>query len=416
MKLEFNTIDEIFQTILRNKTRSILTAFGIFWGIFMLVLLMGGGLGLQRLLYKNFEGFASNSAFIAGDKTSKPYKGFDKGREIVFNNGDEQIIKRKVPRVKIITPLATQFDKKPKAGKREFKESAYLKGMYPIYQEIENPSIHVGRFINDVDVKMIRKVCVLGKKVAQSLFPGVPNPCGRHITVDGIDYQVVGVSKSTRHMSVMGPMESSIIVPFTTEQQVYHQGNKYSVLCFTGYSGESMEQLTKDVESAAKELHYVNPNDDQAFFKINMEVMFKMVDTLFRGIRILIWLIGIGTLLAGAIGVSNIMMVTVAERTVEIGIRRAIGARPRSIMTQIMAESIILTIIAGLFGIMLAVGILHIVETLVANSTQINVSFQISFIMAVFSALFLAILGGLAGLMPTFRALSIKPVDAMRDE
>ena len=177
-----------------------------------------------------------------------------------------------------------------------------------------------------------------------------------------------------------------------------------------------MEQLTKDVESAAKELHYVNPNDDQAFFKINMEVMFKMVDTLFRGIRILIWLIGIGTLLAGAIGVSNIMMVTVAERTVEIGIRRAIGARPRSIMTQIMAESIILTIIAGLFGIMLAVGILHIVETLVANSTQINVSFQISFIMAVVSAIFLAVLGGLAGLMPTFRALAIKPVDAMRDE
>lgn len=415
MKLEFNTLDEIFQTILRNKTRSVLTAFGIFWGIFMLVLLMGGGLGLQRLLYKNFEGFASNSAFIAGNVTSKPYKGFDKGREIHFNNGDEQIIKRAIPGLKVITPLAAQFGKNPEAGKRKY-EGATLKGMYPIYQEIENPEIGVGRYINDVDVQLIRKVCVLGKKVAQSLFPGVPNPCGRHIMIDGISYQVVGVSYSNRKMSVMGPNQSSIIVPFTTEQQVYNQGNKYAMLCFTGYSGESMEKLTKEVESEAKKLHYVNPNDGQAFFKINMEVMFKMVDNLFRGIRILIWLIGIGTLVAGAIGVSNIMMVTVAERTVELGIRRAIGARPRSIVIQVMTESIVLTIIAGLFGIMLAVGILHIIETVTYKSTQIDVSFQISFIMAIGSALFLALLGGLAGLMPTFRALSIKPVDAMRDE
>ena len=216
-------------------------------------------------------------------------------------------------------------------------------------------------------------------------------------------------------IGVMGSAESSVLVPFTTMQRLYNWGNDVMAIGYTARRGYTVTELQPQVDHIIKKAHLISPTDTQALFSFNMEVMFRMVDNLFRGIEILVWLIGIGTLLSGAIGVSNIMMVTVRERTSEIGIRRAIGARPSNILTQIMAESIVLTIIAGLFGIAFAVLLLQGVETLTAASGH-DASFQISFGMAVGAAAALTLLGGLAGLAPSFRALAIKPIDAIRDE
>ena len=315
--------------------------------------------------------------------------------------------------IETVTPLCAKWGASFKNG--NYAMNGTLKGVRADYAAIEDPHLTYGRFLTDTDERDFRKVCVLGKRVCEELFPDVDNPCGRFVSLDGIYYQVVGVTKMSSKIGVMGSAESSVLVPFTTMQRLYNWGNDVMAIGYTARRGYTVTELQPQVDHIIKKAHLISPTDTQALFSFNMEVMFRMVDNLFRGIEILVWLIGIGTLLSGAIGVSNIMMVTVRERTSEIGIRRAIGARPSNILTQIMAESIVLTIIAGLFGIAFAVLLLQGVETLTAASGH-DASFQISFGMAVGAAAALTLLGGLAGLAPSFRALAIKPIDAIRDE
>ena len=256
---------------------------------------------------------------------------------------------------------------------------------------------------------------MLGKRVCEELFPDTENPCGRFVSLDGVYYQVVGVSKMSSNIGVMGSAETAVLVPFATMQRLYNRGTEVMAIGYTARRGQTVTALQPQVEHIIKRAHRIAPTDTQALFSFNMEAMFRMVDNLFRGIEILVWLIGVGTLLSGAVGVSNIMMVTVKERTSEIGIRRAIGARPSAILRQIMAESVVLTIIAGLAGIAFAVALLQGLETVTAASGHAT-SFQISFGTAVGAAAALTVLGGLAGLAPSFRALAIKPIDAIRDE
>lgn len=405
--------DEILQTITRNKSRSLLTAFGIFWGIFMLVFLMGGSEGLRRPMASNFAGFAQNSCFLMTNTTSEAYAGLQSGREWSLELADVDRLRHGVGAIETVTPLCAKWGASFKNG--NYAMNGTLKGVRADYAAIEDPHLTYGRFLTDTDERDFRKVCVLGKRVCEELFPDVDNPCGRFVSLDGIYYQVVGVTKMSSKIGVMGSAESSVLVPFTTMQRLYNWGNDVMAIGYTARRGYTVTELQPQVDHIIKKAHLISPTDTQALFSFNMEVMFRMVDNLFRGIEILVWLIGIGTLLSGAIGVSNIMMVTVRERTSEIGIRRAIGARPSNILTQIMAESIVLTIIAGLFGIAFAVLLLQGVETLTAASGH-DASFQISFGMAVGAAAALTLLGGLAGLAPSFRALAIKPIDAIRDE
>ena len=405
--------EEILQTITRNKSRSLLTAFGVFWGVFMLVFLMGGGEGLKRLMARNFEGFAQNSCFVMAGTTTKAYKGFQSGRSWALELDDVERIRRGVPGVETVTPMAARWG--INVWRDEAKGNGTMKGIRADYARIEDPHLTYGRFITEADEREYRKVCVLGKRIYEELFPGVDNPCGQYVCVDSIYYQVVGVSKMTSNVGVMGSAERSVMVPLSTMQRIYHYGDQVQTLGFTARRGVTVTEIQDRVESVIKRAHFIAPDDGQAVFMFNMEALFRMVDNLFEGIEILVWLIGVGTLLSGAIGVSNIMMVTVRERTSEIGIRRAIGARPGSILRQVMAESIVLTVLAGLAGITFAVLMLQGLETIVA-STGADVSFQISFRMAVGAAAVLAVLGGLAGLAPSFRALAIKPIDAIRDE
>lgn len=413
IRFDLDTCEEIILTITRNKTRSLLTAFGIFWGIFMLVALMGGAQGVQDLLAKQFVGFATNSGFMGTNQTSKAYKGFQQGRFWELTNKDVDRVKMNVPEIDVVTPNITKWG--VDMVYNENKTSGTLKGLYPIYAQIEEPQISMGRYINDMDIQNRRKVCVLGSRIFETLFPDKNNPCGKYIEVNGIYYQVIGVNMAAGNMSVQGQAETSIIIPFSTMQQNYNFGDKIQMLSFTAKKGYPISEVQEKVEQVIKRAHNVHPDDKQAVISVNAEAMFGMMDNLFSGIRVLGWMVGLGTLLAGAIGVSNIMMVTVKERTTEIGIRRAIGARPDDILYQILSESMVLTIIAGMSGISFAVFLLNIVETAASTPTS-PAHFQISFLGAIGACILLLVLGLLAGLAPAFRAMAVKPIEAIRDE
>ncbi len=406
--------EEIFDSLTRNKARTFLTAFGIFWGIFMLILLMGGGKGLETMLGSNFAGFASNSGFVISNATSEPYKGFRKGRVWRIKLEDVERLKLEVPELDIVAPTIRSWGATAKCNNHSC--SAGLVGIFLDYSLVDNPKIKQGRNLNDVDILQKRKVCVIGSRIVEELFPGEVNPCGKFISVNGFYYQVVGVSgKGGNGINIGSNPTRTIYLPYTTMQLMYNKGNDVDILCLTAKDNYKMSEVQKKVEAVLKRVHYISPDDTQAVMKINTEALFSMIDSLFEGVSVLVWMIGLGTLLAGAIGVSNIMVVTVKERTTEIGIRRAIGATPRDILAMIMSESIILTLLAGMSGIVFAVFILQIIEA-ATREPGMDAQFQISFYLAIGAAALLALLGMLAGLTPALRAMKIKPVDAMREE
>ncbi len=412
-KFDLDTWEEVWVTITRNKTRSLLTAFGVFWGIFMLVALMGGASGMNDLMAHNFEGFATNSGFMGSNNTGKAYKGFRQGRRWDMENRDLERIKSSVMGVDVVTATINSWG--IEAVYEENKISGTLKGQYPVYDRIEEPKIILGRTLNDVDVEQYRKVCVIGQRIYETLFPKGGNPSGSYIKIDGIYYQVVGVNVAEGNMSINGQTETSIVIPFSTMQRNYNRGTSIDMLCYTAKKGYAISEVQKQVEQVVKRAHFIHSEDEQALISVNAEAMFGMMDDLFTGIRILGWLVGLGTLLAGVIGVSNIMMVTVKERTTEIGIRRAIGARPEDIMFQILSESMVLTTLAGMGGISFAVFLLNVVEQATSTLTFVP-RFQISFWAAIGACVLLLVLGLLSGLAPAYRAMAIKPIEAIRDE
>lgn len=414
MRFDIDRFREIIDTLTRNKTRSFLTGFGVFWGVFMLVALLGGGQGLKELLQSNFEGFATNSAIIFAQPTTKPYAGFRKERQWNMVYNDVERLKRQVPELETVSPMLSHWGGNATHGDK--KTECTMKGVMPDYRNVEAPLLFYGRFINDMDIQNNRKVCVIGKRVYKELFPGGGDPCGQRICVDNIYYDVVGVDYSAGYMNINGRSETSVVVPFTMMQKAYALGDNVHLMCVTAKPGITMSSITQKMRSVIAKAHQIDPTDEKAVTVFNTEVMFGMLDNLFSGVNFLILLVGIGTLLAGAIGVSNIMMVTVRERTIEIGIRRAIGATPKNILGQIITESVILTAVAGMSGILFAVMILEMLE--LGNTTDgiVAAHFQVQFWTAVGATILLAVLGVLAGLAPAVRAMSIKPVDAMRDE
>lgn len=412
--MDFDSFSEILNVLTRNKSRTFLTGFGVFWGVFMLVGLVGGGDGLKEILNNNLAGFATNSAVVWAQPTTKPYHGFRKGRQWTLNYDDIKRLRAHVPELDVITPTISRWG--ANATHDDRSASGIIKGVLPEMQKVSEPKMMYGRYINQMDVNQGRKVCVIGKQVYKSLFPKGGDPCGDVIRIDSVYFSVVGVNYSDGNMNVNGNDQQAVFMPLSLVQQIYNRGHSVDIICVTGKPGVVMSDITDKIRYVIAKAHDVAPDDEKGVMVFNTEMMFSMVDNMFRGINMLIWLVGIGTLFAGAIGVSNIMMVTVRERTVEIGIRRAIGATPRNILSQIIQESILLTSIAGMSGILFVVLVLQGLE--MANTTDgvAAAHFQISFWTAIGAVLLLSVLGVLAGLAPALRAMSIKPVDAMRDE
>ena len=381
----------------------------------MLVALIGGGQGLKEMLQENFAGFATNSAMVWAQPTSKAYKGFRKGRYWHMDYRDVERIKRRVPELDVVTPLL--FSNGGYAYYDDRKAQIGVNGALPDYQYVNEPKMFYGRYINEADIKDHRKVCVIQKKTYKELFPGGGDPCGKSIRIDSIYYQIVGVDYNTSEaISFGGEAGTNVILPLTLMQQAYNRGNSVDLIAVTGKKGVVMSSLTDRIRETVARAHFIDPTDERGAMVFNTEVLFQLLDNLFKGVNFLIWLVGLGTLLAGSIGVSNIMMVTVRERTTEIGIRRAIGATPTNILSQIISESIVLTLVAGMSGILFGVMILHMLELANTEDGILAAHFQVGFWTAIFAAFVVSVMGVLAGLAPAARAMSIKPVDAMRDE
>lgn len=412
---------EIWLTITRNKTRSLLTGFGVFWGILMLVILLGAGNGFKKGIFKNVDGFSTNSAFFFTERTGEPYKGYKKGRYWQMRNRDIETIKNRVKGVKYISPMVMQWGGQNNVVKGQKAGTYNVRGVFSDYFHIETQHILEGRLLNEIDVRENRKVCLIGDIVREVLFDPDENPIGQYIRVNGIYYQVVGVIKPKPRISIGGRTSESIMTPYTTLQQTANLGDKFWFLCATAEDGYSADVMVEDIKTVLKSQNEIAPTDEQAVASFTIAKQFETFNLLFLGINVLVWMVGMGTLLSGVIGVSNIMMVTVRERTNEIGVRRALGAKPFNIISQIMSESLLLTTIAGLMGLCLGVFLLDIVSKVMMNGGgNTDETFfdspEIQIGTAVIATVVLLISGLLAGLIPAWRAMQIKAIDAIREE
>ncbi len=409
MRFDIDSLRETADSLTRNRRRTILTGFGVFWGLFMLLFMIGGGQGLKGLLQENFGGFASNTIILISSNTSKPYQGLPEGRYWEFTRTDIDRLKQMIPELDVVSPMISGWGNTVEYG--DHSTSATIRGVNADYCKIESPKLRYGRYLNETDIQMERKVCVIGKRIYQNLFPDGGDPCGKFIKVGDLYFKIIGVDFNSSIISINSNASYSLMIPASLASTIYNRGNIVDIICITAKGGIHTSVLEPRIRSIMARQHSFDPDDLEAMQILNTEDIFMIVDNLFRGLNFLIWLVGLGTLLAGCIGVSNIMMVTVKERTIEIGIRRAIGAMPGEILTQIITESIALTLAAGSAGIMFAVFLLNIFEKVSSDAT-----FQISFNTAILAAVLLALLGALAGLAPALRAMAVKPVDAMRDE
>ncbi len=407
---------EIWNVLSRNKLRSFLTMFGVGWGIFMLVVMLGMGNGLKHAVLGGFEGFATNSAFLWTMPTTKPYAGFQKGRSFRFDNEDIGIIRRNVTGLELCSPQLQlggwQSGNNVSYGAKVGAFSVY--GSEPEVIQVEAIRLPQGRFLNHSDLSEERKVAVIGQDVVDQLFKP-EDPIGRYIKINGVYFQVIGVSKKKSSAEMGDNPDAKIYVPFTTFQKAFNSLNEVHWFTIIAKPGIDVGAMEKEIRVLMARKHKVDPTDEGAFGSWNMQEFYNNMNGLFIGISGLSWFVGICTLLAGAIGIGNIMLVSIQERTKEIGIRRSLGATPRMITGQIVQEALTLTFIAGYFGLLAGVGVLEAVRSVAGNADFFkDPGVDLFVALVAFGVLIVA--GLVAGLLPARRALAIKAVDALRAE
>ncbi len=402
---------EIAATLSRNKTRTFLTAFGIFWGTAMLAMLMGGAKGFEDIISRNFSGFATNSAIMSGRRTTLPYKGYNKGMNVSMTTTDLERISKSIPEITSITGVGNQ---RSTISYKKKGTSSTVIGVDQHYSEVFEPIIYSGRFINSTDNVNQKKVCVIGKKIATDLFES-ESPIGKHLSIGGIYYLIVGMAGQTSEMSLGGKIDESVLIPSSTMRNAFNLGNTIDGIMFVAKDGISPTSLLPRLERAIRLSHPIHPDDHNAFFFFDVSEKFALVNNLFTGLSLLAIFVGAGTLMAGVIGVGNIMWVIVKERTQEIGIRRAIGATPADIVVQILSEGVFLTVIAGITGIVFATIVLAVAQYLTTTPFSVP-RFQLSFSAAMIIMAIFIFLGTVAGLIPSFKAMKIKPIEAINDK
>ena len=403
---------EIFATLSRNKTRTFLTAFGIFWGTAMLGLLWGGADGLQGMLMRNFNGFATNMGATFGGRTTKSYRGFNKGTTWNLNSTDVALIRHYATDIDLSSTML-QLNGTFKYGTKS--KSGMVQGVESDFFSIQVPLLVSGRLINASDCDKHLKVAVIGSNVADELFGG-KSPLGAYIEISGIYFKVIGVARQKSDASIGGRLDDGVIVPGPTMQTAYNIGNNIGVFLYTAREGKTPSDIQPVIKAAVRKNHPIDPTDEDAFWFMDISEQFKMVENLFLGVKILALFVGFGTLLAGVIGVGNIMWIIVKERTQEIGIRRAIGAKPVDIIIQILSESMALTSIAGIGGICFAALVLAAVDKLTFDPVLGSAHFQLDFSSAVIILVLFLVLGTAAGIIPSVKAMRIKPIEAINDK
>jgi putative ABC transport system permease protein len=404
---------EIISTIEKNKLRTFLTGFSVAWGIFMLIILLGSGKGLENGVQNQFNSSASNSLWMWNGQTTMPYKGMKSGRNIQMENSDYELIRNKVKGVEYISPRNYIWQNNTISYKREFGNFD-IRTVQPDYGIIEKVQVLKGRFINDYDIEKFRKVVVISPVVKDALFKG-EEPLDKYITVSGVPFQVIGIFTDQDNSN--GENNRVVYLPISTSQRVFNGGNDIQLISLTTGKAtvEESKQMEEKILGMMAVRHKFDPNDKGAVQIWNNVEQYEKVMKLFQGIRMFIWIIGIGTIIAGIVGVSNIMMIVVKDRTKEIGIRKALGATPWSIISLVMQESILITGFAGYIGLLLGIGLLELVSKYMPPSDFFR-NPEADFKIAISATLLLILAGAIAGFVPARKAAAVKPVEALRDE
>ena len=403
---------EIGATLARNKTRTFLTAFGIFWGTAMLAMLWGGAHGMEGMLRRNFEGFATNLGAVFPGQTSISYKGFNKGMRWAMTQSDVDAIRRITPDIEYSTTICQNYGSVQYGSETE---QAQITGYEPDFSKILIPVVYAGRVLNESDENGSRKVAMIGKNLASKLF-GAEDPIGKFVNAKGIYYLVAGVIGQTSAASIGGRYDDSLIIPSSTFRRAYNWGNQVDFFMYTAMPGHAPSELKPYIIRAICSNHPISPNDDKAMWFMDISEEFEMIDNLFLGVSLLALFVGAGSLMAGIIGIGNIMWIIVKERTQEIGIRRAIGAKPRDIIVQILSEGVVLTSIAGLAGVCFATIALAVADKLTTDPVLGAAGFTLTFGQAAGIVVTFLVLGTAAGTLPAIKAMRIKPIEAMRDK
>ncbi|WP_439880544.1 ABC transporter permease [Pontibacter sp. MBLB2868] len=407
---------EIYNTVKKHKLRTALTAFGVFWGIFMLVVLLGAGKGLENGIVGEFN-IAKNAVFIWTQRTSVPYMGLKAGRFIQMTNDDVAAIRANVPEVAVIAPnnqLNGDF-----AVNYQTKSAAFtVRGETPEMLQVRPTKVMTGRFINQKDIIERRKVAVVGPRTLELLFKDI-DPIGKYINIKGSYFQVVGTFEPVGKGEDIVEDSKIIYLPNTSLQQTFNQPNQVGSLAMTPVAGVPAAVIEDKVKALLMKRHNVAPDDLKAFGSANIEKEFQDIQGLFTGIAGFSWLVSIGTIFAGIIGVGNIMLIVVKERTKEIGVRKALGATPWSIISLIIQESVVITGLAGYTGLLAGTGIIAIIEYFM-RKFDVQAGYfgvpEVNLGIALSATILLVLTGALAGLIPATKAARVNPVVALRDE
>ncbi|MEN8964840.1 MAG: ABC transporter permease [Polaribacter sp.] len=400
---EKDTWQEIYGSIRKNKTRTAITIFGAFWGILLLVGLLGAAKGIENSFNSMFGDFATNSVFMSGSRTSMPFKGFQEGRQINLTTRDVDKIRTEIKGIQFVVPRNATGGQVT----HDFKTGNFtVFGDFPLLDKVQKKKLIDGRFINQKDIDENRKICVISDGIYKELYDKGEEAVGTYLKISNISYQVVGVYKSGRFEG-----KNNIHIPFSTFRVVYNQGDKFMWMVVTGKKEFDIVQVEADVKLLLKNIHKIHPDDNRAFRGFNLGKEIAKVTGFLTGMQFLTWFVGIATLIAGVFAIGNILLITVKERTKEIGIRRALGATPNKVRQQIVLESLFLTLLAGSLGIIAGGLILMLIDS---QDLLTNPTVNIPIVLIAYSVL--VILGTLIGFIPAYMATIVKPIDALREE
>lgn len=421
MKLfSYDTWQEIYHSLRNNKLRTFLTMIGVAWGMFLYVALLGAAKGMENGFDKLFSGFATNSIFLWAQNTNIPYAGFPKGRTMELNLEDIALLESKIPEIDYISPQSSKgnFGTQGELMSRNGKSETYtLNGDFPIGNKISEKKLIFGRYLNDADIAQSKNVIVIGEEIYKNFFDHKKNenPIGKSINVKGMYFNVIGVFNIKR----FGPMESSraAYIPLSTYTKMYNQGNKVDVFSIVSRPEADLSAVEEKVKAELKNKYHVSPDDSNAFGSFNLGKEFAKLTGFLKGMQLLTITVGVLTILAGVIAISNILLITVKERTKEIGIRRALGAKPAEVRNQILLESLVITLSSGLMGFIMGMLLLMALDTFTAGQTDFPFYNPTVDYGNVFMAMAVMVgLGLVVGMIPAQRAVKIRPIEALRSE